>query len=162
MKITKQRYSSLCLCRHGHVLFEKVNLRMDVRHWITPASIEVNPSQWRSRIANNHSIRIDHWNQFDYVIIQYRIILLIIQAEFANNMTHYKAAMRLRCMKPCLNVNTLPFPLSQSTILRWFLCKGKLIHIQTSNTLGNHFLSIDQIIIYNLKVFPVFLVVLHR
>jgi hypothetical protein len=45
VQITKERYSSLSLCRLRHVLFQKVYLRMNIGHWIAPTPIEVNTSQ---------------------------------------------------------------------------------------------------------------------
>jgi hypothetical protein len=76
-------------------------------------------------------------------------------------MTHYKAAVRLSSMEPGLNINALPFPISESTIGRFLLGECKLVHIETSDTLSDHFLSIKQIIIDNLKVFPFFVIVAH-
>ena len=132
---------------------------MNVGDWITPTPIEVNASQRGSWIAHNHTIRINHRYQFYYVVVKDGIILPIIQRQLTYNMAHYKTAVCLSSMKPCLNINALPFPISESATSCFLFGKGKLIDIEASDTLSDHFLSIEQIIINNLKVFPFFVFV---
>ena len=129
---------------------------MNIGHWIAPTPIEVNTSQGRSRIAHNHAVRIDHRYQFYYVVVKYGVILSIIQGQFADNMAHYKTTGRLGSMKPCLNVYALPLSVSERTTGRLLFGEGELIHIQASDALSDDFLSVEQIIVDDLKVFPFF------
>ena len=132
---------------------------MNIGDWIAPTPIEVNASQRRSGIAHNHTIRINHRYQFYYVVVKYGVILSIIHSQFAYNMTHYKTTVSLSSMKPCLNIYALPFSISESTISCFLFGESKLIDIEASDALSDHFLSVEQIIVNNLKVFPFFFIV---
>ena len=131
---------------------------MNIWDWIAPTPIEVNASQRGSGIAHNHAIRINHRYQFYYVVVKYGVILSIIQRQFAYNMTHYKTTVSLSSMEPCLNIYALPFSISESTISCFLFGESKLIDIETSNALSDNFLSVEQIIVNNLKVFPFFFI----
>ena len=132
---------------------------MKVGNRITPTSIKVNSGQWRPWITYNDSIRIYHRNEFDYVIVENSIILSVIQRQFTNYVAHYKASVRLSCMKPCLDINALPFPISERAAGSLLLGEGELVHIEASDTLRNHFLPVQQIVVYDFKVFPFFVFV---
>ena len=129
---------------------------MNIRNRVAPTPIQVNPSQRWSTVANHNTIRINDWYKFDYVIIQYRVILSIIATQLVYYMTHDEAPMRLCSMKSCLNVDALPFPISKRSIWCLLFGESELIDVETTNALSYYFLSKEQIIVDQLEVFPFF------
>lgn len=118
---------------------------------VAPSAIEIYTSQRRPGIANHHAIWIDHWYQFDDVVMQYLVILFVILWELFQNMAHYEATMCFCSMKPGLDIHTWLPSMLQRPCLSSF-GDGYLVDVQPSNTLSYCFLSIKQVLGRDFKI----------
>lgn len=64
--VAVQVAEDLDACRLGscrfHVLLQEIKLRVHGGVWIRPPSVQVNSSERGPRVADDASIRIEHWN----------------------------------------------------------------------------------------------------
>lgn len=59
-----------------NLFLDMVDGRRDVLGWFLPDSVGINSSQLCSRIAVNNSVRIDHWNDLEDVVVIERVACL--------------------------------------------------------------------------------------
>ena len=91
------------------MVLDEVNLRMHRWVGIRPAPVEVDARERAPRVANHDSIRIEHWQELDYVVAEDTIVLIAIFRDLMHQMLHDQRAMSLCRMQPRLNVNDCLF-----------------------------------------------------
>ena len=78
MEVAKDADSRRLLGRQPHVVFEEVEFGMNRRVRVAPAAIQINTCQRRPRITNDNTVRVDHWDQLDNIVVQNVLIILVV------------------------------------------------------------------------------------
>lgn len=113
---------------------------MHDRIGLRPSPVQIEAGKGAPRVSYDHTVWVDHWDYFYYVVVEYFVILFVVMGKFLQDLSHDQGAVGLCGVKPRLDVHYLFLFVLYGMLL--LLRKGQLVNIETTNALSYHLLSV--------------------